>query len=150
MKPRQAIARPEPILAMNQPAARQPFEITEAARSRRRLLVRDLVLEAKIGIHKHERKGPQPVRINLDLWVPEDDRAIEDKLENVVCYEDIVAGVKTVVAAGHVNLVETLAERIAETCFADPRVEAARVRVEKLGAISEAAAVGVEIERVRG
>ena len=134
---------------MDRPAARQPFEITEAARSRRRLLVRDLVLDAKIGVHEHEREGAQPVRINIELSVP-DDEPTEDKLENVPCYEDLVERVKTIVAAGHVNLVETLAERIAESCFADPRVGAARVRVEKLGAISEAAAVGVEIERVRG
>ena len=50
---------------------------------------------------------------------------------------------------GHVNLVETLAERIAEACLADLRVDAARGRVEKLAAIPEAASVGIEIERIQ-
>ncbi len=148
MTPERAIERS--YATMNRSRAHPPLNPDDAGRPPRQVFVRDLLLEANIGIHKHERKGPQPVRINLDLWVPEDDRAIEDKLENVVCYEDIVAGVKTVVAAGHVNLVETLAERIAERCLAEPRVGAVRVRVEKLGVIEEAASVGVEIVRARG
>ncbi|MCH8183252.1 MAG: dihydroneopterin aldolase, partial [Proteobacteria bacterium] len=71
------------------------------------------------------------------------------RLENVVDYETIVQGVKTIVAAGHINLVETLAERVAGLCLSDARVEAARVRIEKLNVLPEAASVGVEIERVR-
>ena len=54
---------------------------------------------------------------------------------------------KAIIAAGHINLVETLAERIADFCLSDRRVAAARVRVEKSGAVVEAAGVGVEIER---
>jgi dihydroneopterin aldolase len=70
-----------------------------------------------------------------------------DDLARVVDYEAIVNRVRAVVAAGHVNLVETLAERIAETCLADPRIVAARVRVEKLDVFADAASAGVEIER---
>ena len=58
-------------------------------------------------------------------------------------------GIKAIVAAGHINLVETLAERIAALGLADHRVEAARVRVEKLHVVAEAESVGVEIERFR-
>jgi dihydroneopterin aldolase len=50
--------------------------------------------------------------------------------------------------AGHVELVEQLADRIARLCLEDPRVRSARVRVEKLDAIADCAAVGVEIERL--
>ena len=48
---------------------------------------------------------------------------------------------------GHLNLVETLAEKIAAHCLADKRVKVARVRIEKLKVIAEAQSVGVEIER---
>ena len=57
------------------------------------------------------------------------------------------AGIKAIIDAGHINLVETLAERIGDFCVADPRVLSARVRVEKLEAVAEAASAGVEIER---
>jgi dihydroneopterin aldolase len=51
------------------------------------------------------------------------------------------------VTAGHVQLVETLAERLAEACLADARIKVARVRVEKLDVFADAASVGVEVER---
>ena len=47
-------------------------------------------------------------------------------------YDDLVGAVKAIVAAGHINLVETLAERIAERCLADKRIVSVLVRVEKL------------------
>jgi dihydroneopterin aldolase len=71
----------------------------------------------------------------------------EDKVEEVVDYETITNTIRAIVASGHINLAETLAERIAETCLSDSRVTKARVRVEKLHALQGAEAAGVEIER---
>jgi dihydroneopterin aldolase len=68
----------------------------------------------------------------------------------VVDYERIAATVRRIVAAGHVRLVETLAERIAEACLTDKRVQVARIRVEKLDVFPDAASAGVEIERRQG
>jgi dihydroneopterin aldolase len=65
-----------------------------------------------------------------------------------VCYEEVVSGMRRLVAAGHLNLVETLAEQIATLCLEDRRVRVARVRVEKLDVFADATSVGVEIERV--
>jgi dihydroneopterin aldolase len=113
----------------------------------RRVFVRDLVLPCDIGVLRHERGPRQRVRINLDLSVLED-RPIEDDLRNVVCYDEIVTGIRRLAEGGHVNLVETLAERIAGMCVADARVRIARVRVEKLDVYQDVAAVGVEIERL--
>ncbi len=127
----------------------QPLRLADAARGARHVFVRDLELEVEIGVHRHERRRSQLVRINIDLTVAEGRTPIDDRLENVVDYETIVQGVKTIVAAGHINLVETLAERVAGLCLSDARVEAARVRIEKLNVLPEAASVGVEIERVR-
>lgn len=112
-----------------------------------RLLITDLVLQASIGIHAHEKTAPQRVRINVELEVDGDARAIGDDIGNVVSYEHIVGRIKALIAAGHINLVETLAERIADICLVDPRARRARVRVEKLDVEPAAAAVGVEIER---
>ena len=113
-----------------------------------RILVRDLMLNARIGLHQHERVASQRIRVNLDLTVA-DEGPIDDDYDKVVCYGELVTGVRHVVGAGHVNLVETLAERIAAMCLADRRVLGARVRVEKLDVFPEAESVGVEIERFR-
>ena len=119
---------------------------SNALRGESRVFVRDLMMTAKIGLHQHERLAEQRVRINLDLTVA-DNPAIDDDYDNVVCYGGLVTGVRRVIGAGHVNLAETLAERIAEMCLEDRRVLSARVRVEKLDVFPEAASVGVEIER---
>jgi len=126
----------------------QPLRIADAARAIRHVFIRNLELLAQIGIHGHERGHLQPVRINVDLAV-EDAAAIEDKLDSVVDYESITGKIRVLVASGHINLAETLAERIAEACFQDSRVKTARVRVEKLHALPGAESAGVEIERHR-
>ncbi len=112
-----------------------------------RVFVRDLVLPARIGIHPHERELAQRVRFNVDLAVEESIAPAD--ISAVVSYEDVVLGIKRTLCAGHIDLVETLAESIARFCLADPRVTAARVRVEKLDVFEEAESVGVEIERLR-
>jgi 7,8-dihydroneopterin aldolase/epimerase/oxygenase len=119
---------------------------SKIGRGESRVFVRDLMLTAKIGLHQHERLAQQRIRVNLDLTVA-DNGPIDDDYDKVVCYGELVTGVRHVVGAGHVNLVETLAERIAEMCLADRRVLSARVRVEKLDVFPEATSVGVEIER---
>jgi 7,8-dihydroneopterin aldolase/epimerase/oxygenase len=115
----------------------------------RKVFVRDLVLDAMIGVHRHEHDGPQRVRINIDLAVPEADQTVQDRLPDVVCYEEITTAIRDIVGAGHINLVETLAEKIAARCLADNRIHSVRVRVEKLDVFADASSVGIEIERVR-
>jgi 7,8-dihydroneopterin aldolase/epimerase/oxygenase len=121
--------------------------IADAALKITHVFIRNLELLAHIGVYGHEQGKPQPVRINVDLGVRES--AIDDKLENVVDYEAVTTKIRAIVAKGHINLAETLAERIAEAAFEDARVLSARVRVEKLHAVPGAESGGVEIERVR-
>jgi dihydroneopterin aldolase len=128
--------------------------IASSSRALRHVFLRDLVLSASIGVYPHEHAAPQRVRINIDLGVEDDGaralsrvRVGRDDLSRVVDYEKVAATVRSIVAAGHIRLVETLAERIAEACLTDPRVHLARIRVEKLDIFADAASAGVEIER---
>ncbi|MSP82544.1 MAG: dihydroneopterin aldolase [Alphaproteobacteria bacterium] len=114
-----------------------------------RVFVRDLVLACSIGVHDHERRASQRVRINIDLDVASRAASADDSLANVVDYERVVDGARRFAREGHINLVETLAERIARFCLEDARVLTARVRVEKIDVFPDAAAVGVEIIRGR-
>ena len=128
--------------------------IADSARGIRHVFLRDFVLSASIGVHPREHTARQRVRINVDLAV-EDDGARPmsrggvgaDDLSRVVDYEKVADQVRAIVDAGHVRLVETLAERIAEVCLLDAKVKSARIRVEKLDILAGAASVGVEIER---
>jgi dihydroneopterin aldolase len=114
----------------------------------RHILVRDLEFPCEIGFYRREKGRTQPVRINLDLAVA-DTPADDHNLASVVDYCALVDRIRAMATHGHVNLVETLAERIAALCLDDERVASVRVRVEKPAAIADAAAAGVEIERTR-
>lgn len=104
-----------------------------------RVFVRDLVMDASIGVYDHEKTAPQRIRVNLDL----------DVVGSGVTGEDGVAVIRAIAGHGHTTLIETLAERIAARCLEDARVRRVVVRVEKLDVFPDAASVGVEIERAR-
>ncbi len=136
---------------MTKPEAQSviPLKIADAAQAVRHVFIRDLRLDAHIGVFRHEEGRSQPVRINIDLTVTDAGPPQGDQLEHVVDYHEVVQGVRDIVDAGHVRLVETLAELVAARCLEDARVQVARVRIEKLAAIDSAASVGVEIERIQ-
>ncbi len=115
----------------------------------RHVFVRDLTMLALIGIHDAEKIKAQRIVVNIDLSVQESQTPMPDDISHVVSYEIIVKKCEAIVAEGHVNLVETLAEKFAEACLKDRRVMAARVRIEKPDIIPHAKSVGVEIERQR-
>ena len=112
----------------------------------RHVFVRDMALMASIGVYAHEHGRKQRVRVSVDLAV-EDTGDGADQLERVVNYEAVVERVREIVRAGHVRLVETLAERIAAACLDDRRIRRVWVQVEKLDAFPDTAAVGIAIER---
>ncbi|HLJ63330.1 MAG TPA: dihydroneopterin aldolase [Stellaceae bacterium] len=115
---------------------------------RYRIIVRDLILPFHIGIHPRERRQAQRVRIAVELEVSTAHFATET-IEDVLNYEFIVAGIKRLAASGHIDLVESLAERIADLSFSDPRVLATRISVEKLDVYGDTAIVGTVIEHSR-
>tara|TARA_B110000881_G_C18151439_1_gene306300 strand:- start:85 stop:495 length:411 start_codon:yes stop_codon:yes gene_type:complete len=125
------------------------FQTADAETLIQHVFIRDLTLPALIGVYIHEKENPQPIRINLDLAVKENMTANKDRLADVVSYEEIADGVRKLIASGHVNLVETLAQQIADMCFSHQRVQTVRVRVEKLAVFEDAVSAGVEIERHR-
>jgi len=126
-----------------------PLRIANANSAIRHVFIRDFMVDCLIGVHDHEKSDKQRVRINLDLAVNEGDHPIIDDIQNVVNYETMAKGIVQIADEGHVNLVETFAERIAKMCLEDQRVDSARVRIEKLDILENAESVGVEIERFR-
>jgi len=120
--------------------------LADAMTSSRVVVIRDLVVAARIGVHAHEQDAPQPVRINLEVHVAVA-AGEADRIDQVLCYQTLIDDIGAVLSAGHINLVETLAEQILDLTLAHPLARAARISVEKLAAVDEAAAVGVRITR---
>ena len=113
-----------------------------------KIFVRNLTLEADIGIHPHEQGRRQPLVIEVELAV---DAGAGRSIGETVNYETIVDHAVAIAEAGHIGLLETYARRVAEACLDEPRVLSARVRVEKPLALAPRAAVaGVEIVLEKG
>lgn len=113
-----------------------------------RVFVHDLVLDAEIGVYSHEKGVTQRARFSVDIEVAPSGEAVEDQISRVLDYDMIISTIKGILAEGHINLVETLADEIATRCLAHPRSALVRVKIEKLD--KEPGAVGVEIVRRKG
>ncbi|MBS0360920.1 MAG: dihydroneopterin aldolase [Proteobacteria bacterium] len=112
-----------------------------------RVFVSGLKVQAEIGVYRHEIGRVQPLVLDVELDVPTAGAA---HLSETLNYEAILKAARDIAAGGHIELVETFAERLAHACLADPRVTQAKVRVQKpLALAPDATAAGVEITVVR-
>ena len=114
-----------------------------------RILIKDLLLRAIIGINPEERRNRQDVLINITLYADTQAAGLSDDIADAVNYRTITKDVIALVEGSQFYLVERMASEIAAICLEDARVERARVRVEKPGALRFARSVGIEIERGR-
>lgn len=112
-----------------------------------RISVRDYVRLAEIGAYACERGVSQRLRFNVVLEVSHHAAAREDDVDQVVSYDTIIAAIDRLLASDRLDLLETLAERLAQTCLSDARVLRTFIRIEKLDRIP--GALGVEIVRTR-
>ena len=111
-----------------------------------KIFVRDFVLPVQIGAYSFEHGHTQKVRFDVTADVLRVTKNPED-MRHVFSYDIIMDGIRAIVARGHVELSETLAEQVAAHVLEDPRVMRVTVRVEKLEL--GPGGVGVEIERRR-
>lgn len=113
------------------------------------IFIRDLQLQASIGIHPHEKRSRQPIVINLrcEVWMPNPEEEGDD--QRYVCYEHLMRRIEAMIFDNHFNLVETLVEKIANLSLEDKRIRRVWIRVEKVNVFQNCGSVGVEIERVR-
>lgn len=109
-----------------------------------RIFVHDFVLPVRIGAFDREHDAPQRVRFNIDARIARPAQ-VPERLHEVFSYDLITDGIRTIVAQGHIHLVETLAERIAASVLSHPQIQSVTVRVEKLEV--GPGSVGVEITR---
>jgi dihydroneopterin aldolase len=119
----------------------------EDDRDVRALFVRELMVDAHIGVCHHEQGATQRLRINLCAYLrPPFDW--DDRLEDVLDYDRLRQGILDLLSQGHINLLETLGERIVEMCFSHQQVQGVHLQVSKLEAHDDCE-VGYETLRRR-
>jgi dihydroneopterin aldolase len=144
-----ADAAPAPAQDTGAQASAATPQAPASSATRQRIFLRDLTISAWLGVTARERARAQRIRINVEADV-EPRRPLDDDYRRVVDYRHIVPNIRRIVAQEQPALLETLADRIAEATFADDSaVLAVRVRIEKLDRYSDAAGIGIEVERTR-
>lgn len=110
-----------------------------------RISVRDFVKTVEIGAFQAERDTTQRIRFNVVLEVAQSDAADFDDVDQVLSYDAITDAIEQQLAFERLNLLETLAERIADSILAHPRAMRVFIRIEKLDRIP--GSLGIDIVR---
>lgn len=111
-----------------------------------KILVRDFVVPVRIGIYPREHEAPQKIRVSVEVILK--DYAIKrDHIEDTMSYEGLVAAIRDL-PKQHFELVETMAEHLADVALVDVRAFCVTVTIEKLEVYPEGR-VGTEIIRYR-
>ena len=115
----------------------------------KKVLIKELILDLKIGYFDFEKEKSQKVKFSLDIDY-EDKKPSDDKdLKSVVNYAKIVKLIKKLVKNKHYNFLETLAEDVFDVLFKDKRIGKISLRIEKLEIMKDCSSVGIQISKRR-
>ena len=115
----------------------------------KKVLIKELVLDLKLGYYDFEKEKTQKVKFSLDVDY-EDKKPSNDKdLKSIVNYSKIVKLIKKLVKNKHYNFLETLAEDVFDELFKDKRIDKISLRIEKLEIMKECSSVGIQISKKR-
>ena len=116
---------------------------------KRKVLIKDLVLNILVGIHNFEKKKKQRVRFNLVINIDQNLTPNDKDLKSIVNYEQVIKTITKITSRKHFLLLETLAEKIFFKLFENPRIKKILLRIEKLDVIKNTTSVGIELEKTR-
>ena len=115
----------------------------------KKILIKELVLDLKLGYYDFEKERPQKVKFNLDVDY-EDKKPTSDKdIKSIVNYGRIVKLIKKLTKNKHYNFLETLAEDVFDVLFKDKRIGKITLQIEKLEILKECTSVGIQITKKR-
>jgi dihydroneopterin aldolase len=96
------------------------------------IFVADFVVDCNVGVYAEEQGVTQKLAFTVEARLSPQVHSLKDEMAEVPSYADIIDYIVALARGGHINLVETFAERIAENCLKDKRIAAVRVKLEKL------------------
>ena len=111
------------------------------------IFIKGLVLKAYIGIYSDEKINKQRIRFNVFISAKDNIKKENNDISQFVSYEDIINKVKKVLNLGHIPLLETLADKIADECLKNKKISLIKIRIEKLDIFKDAESVGIKIIR---
>ena len=125
------------------------LKIKERFKYKRKVIIKNLVLNIFIGIHNFEKKKKQRVRFNIEVITNPNIKPNNKDLSTILNYEDLIIKIKLLVKKQHHELIEDLAENIFEIIFQNRLVKKTKIKIEKLDIIKNSESVGVEFSKVK-
>jgi dihydroneopterin aldolase len=126
-------------------------ELWDTSQSYRRIILRNVQVEAKVGLHPWEMHPERPTRliVNVEMFVPLRPMPIEETAATIVDYDAVRNALHAWPQRPHTPLLETLVDELALLCLAFPSVAACRVSVMKPDIFNEAEGAGIEVYRIK-
>ncbi len=125
------------------------FKTKEQFKYKRKVVIKNLILNIFIGIHDFEKKKKQRVRFNIEVETNPNTKPSNKDFSTIVDYETLVNKIKTLVKKQHHELLEELAENIFRIIFQNKLIKKVNIKLEKLHIIKESESVGVDITKNR-
>ena len=116
---------------------------------KRKVIIKNLVLNIFIGIHNFEKKKKQRVRFNIEVITDPNVKPDNKDLSTILNYEEIVNKIKLLVKKQHHELIEDLAENIFKIIFQNRLVKKTNIKIEKLDIIKGSESVGIEFSKLK-
>ena len=115
----------------------------------KKILIKDLTLDLKLGYYDFEKNKPQKVKFTLEIDYRDKNPTNDKDLKSIVNYDKIVKLIKKLVKNKHYNFLETLAEDVFDELFKDKRIDKITLQIEKLEIMKDCASVGIQISKKR-
>ena len=125
------------------------LKLKEKFKYKRKVIIKNLVLNIFIGIHSFEKKKKQKVRFNIEVITNPFVEPNNKDLTTILNYEEIINKIKILVKKEHHELLEDLAENIFTIIFQNNLAQKAKIKIEKLEIIKNSESVGVEFSKSR-
>ena len=125
------------------------FKTKEQFKYKRKVVIKNLILNIFIGIHDFEKKKKQRVRFNIEVETNPNTKPSNKDFSTIIDYETLVNKIKELVKKQHHELLEELAENIFKIIFQNKLVKKANIKLEKLHIMRESESVGVDITKNR-
>ena len=115
----------------------------------KKVLVKELILNLKLGYYDFEKEKPQKVKFSLEIDYKDKKPSNDKDLKSIVNYSKVVRLIKKLVKNKHYNFLETLAEDVFDELFKDKRIEKINLKIEKLEIMKDCSSVGIQISKKR-
>ena len=115
----------------------------------KKVLIRELILNIKLGYFNFEKEKPQKVKFSLEADYKDKQPTNDKDLKSIVNYDKLVRLIKKLIKNKHYNFLETLAEDIFDELFKDKRIDKIVLKIEKLEIIKDCSSVGIQISKKR-